>query len=220
MTLKLAVATGVATFALAAGAPALAAITISEGTCGCNLSTVHLIDNVVGDDFVNGTILSGAVDVLFSSNEVIMATGGPGQAWVGGADDTTDNLTFSVVGHTFDALEFNINTTNGGGRPTAWGVTITGLDQNNVSYVQDFTGITNNQFFNLAIVANSGEHIQSMSFQIDGATNDSSPIIAAGQFRVGGIDGAVPEPAAWALMIMGFGGIGALLRRRAATASA
>jgi PEP-CTERM motif len=26
--------------------------------------------------------------------------------------------------------------------------------------------------------------------------------------------GAVPEPAAWALMIMGFGGAGAMLRRR------
>jgi hypothetical protein len=37
-----------------------------------------------------------------------------------------------------------------------------------------------------------------------------------GHIRIGGvgIDGSVPEPATWALMIMGFGGAGALLRRR------
>jgi hypothetical protein len=29
-----------------------------------------------------------------------------------------------------------------------------------------------------------------------------------------GLGGAVPEPAAWTMMILGFGGIGALLRRR------
>jgi hypothetical protein len=28
------------------------------------------------------------------------------------------------------------------------------------------------------------------------------------------ISGGVPEPASWALMIMGFGGVGALVRRR------
>jgi hypothetical protein len=31
--------------------------------------------------------------------------------------------------------------------------------------------------------------------------------------------GAVPEPAAWALMILGFGGVGAVLRRRRAAAA-
>jgi len=33
-------------------------------------------------------------------------------------------------------------------------------------------------------------------------------------YRTGGLDAGVPEPTAWALMIMGFGGVGAMVRRR------
>ena len=36
----------------------------------------------------------------------------------------------------------------------------------------------------------------------------------AKQFRVIGVGPTIPEPATWAMMIMGFGGIGAVLRRR------
>jgi len=39
----------------------------------------------------------------------------------------------------------------------------------------------------------------------------------AKQFRVLGVGPALPEPASWAMMIMGFGGIGAILRRRQRT---
>ena len=35
-----------------------------------------------------------------------------------------------------------------------------------------------------------------------------------------GSPGAVPEPATWAMMILGFGGVGALLRRRSILAAA
>ena len=41
---------------------------------------------------------------------------------------------------------------------------------------------------------------------------------AAGHYSFQG--GAAPEPAAWALMILGFGGVGASIRRRKVTASA
>jgi hypothetical protein len=34
------------------------------------------------------------------------------------------------------------------------------------------------------------------------------------------IGAAVPEPATWAMMIVGFGGVGALMRRRRVTAFA
>lgn len=36
-------------------------------------------------------------------------------------------------------------------------------------------------------------------------------------YQVSGPSGAVPEPAAWAMMIMGFGGVGAIVRRRRQT---
>jgi hypothetical protein len=37
--------------------------------------------------------------------------------------------------------------------------------------------------------------------------------------RGGSLDGGVPEPAAWALMILGFGGVGAVMRRRGVAAA-
>ena len=208
-------AASAAAAALISAAPAMATVVIQEGSCvSCGLDTVHLDDTTVGDAVVNGTVGTSGPGVQFGSTEVIGVTGGPGQAWVGGADGTTDNLTFQVAGHTFDALEFNLNTVNGGGPPTPWGVTITGYDQNIVAFSQDFTGITNNQFFNVTALAGSGEHISKVTLQIDGATDAASPIVAAGQFRVADVAALVPEPATWAMMIIGLGGLGALVRRR------
>jgi hypothetical protein len=211
--------------AAAAAQPAMATVIIENSSSGCGgCNTVHLIDNTVGDDFVNGTV--SGIDVLFSSTEVIGVTGGPGQAWVGGVDGTTENLDFQLVGgHTFDAAEFNLNTINGS--PSAWYVTINGVDQNNTTYSQNFSFNTNgdmgNQFFDLSILAGSGEHISSISFVVTDSNFqpiNPSPILASGQWRVGGIDGSVPEPASWALMIAGFGGLGALMRRRRVTSAA
>jgi hypothetical protein len=53
----------------------------------------------------------------------------------------------------------------------------------------------------------------------DGATSSTYNVAARDAFEQ--IQNAVPEPATWGLMIMGFGGVGAVLRRRrAATALA
>jgi len=62
---------------------------------------------------------------------------------------------------------------------------------------------------------------------IFGFTNVKNPFgITAGQLNdftagnlTGSFGGAIPEPASWALMIMGFGGIGAMVRRRKTSAA-
>lgn len=46
---------------------------------------------------------------------------------------------------------------------------------------------------------------------------EGSPVFTEGQVNVPGI-GAVPEPATWAMMLLGFAGLGGLLRRRARSA--
>ena len=56
-------------------------------------------------------------------------------------------------------------------------------------------------------------------------TNNNLPGQYLFQVRNGGvivppIDGAIPEPATWAMMILGIGGIGALIRRRNAVQAA
>ncbi|HEX2818189.1 MAG TPA: PEPxxWA-CTERM sorting domain-containing protein [Phenylobacterium sp.] len=50
--------------------------------------------------------------------------------------------------------------------------------------------------------------------------NNSNPLIPHMRFNADLAGGAVPEPASWALMIVGFAGIGAALRRRTASAVA
>ena len=52
-------------------------------------------------------------------------------------------------------------------------------------------------------------HSASVSVKINSITGGIDP---------GGVRGGVPEPSAWALMLVGFGGMGALLRRRRAVA--
>lgn len=50
--------------------------------------------------------------------------------------------------------------------------------------------------------------------------DNSNPLIPHMRFNADVAGGVVPEPASWALMIVGFGGMGAVLRRRAAAAVA
>ena len=62
---------------------------------------------------------------------------------------------------------------------------------------------------------------QSVEFDVTGVdgyfVNFSSVVGARGlidNVQLNRIDGAVPEPATWAMMVIGFGGMGAMLRRR------
>ena len=86
---------------------------------------------------------------------------------------------------------------------------------NAIAYSDDFNGTLDGGFSNLALLAgvsyfaiNSGfdnTDFGAFTLTIDGPGN----IIGGG-----GGGGGVPEPATWAMMIFGFAGIGAALRRR------
>jgi len=57
-------------------------------------------------------------------------------------------------------------------------------------------------------------------FTVDVARlNADHKVAATGLVGATLVPGVVPEPASWALMILGFGGVGALIRRRRATAA-
>ena len=62
-------------------------------------------------------------------------------------------------------------------------------------------------FYNVAIFNAGGQTL--FSGQLD-----NRALAGGGGTLVFGTTGAVPEPATWAMMIVGFGGVGALMRRR------
>lgn len=79
--------------------------------------------------------------------------------------------------------------------------------------------LASEEFFFLGIEAPTGQHFTSFYF----VGNDGETVPAISEFRLGtvgcgqrvcDVGGAVPEPATWAMMILGFGATGAMVRTR------
>lgn len=97
--------------------------------------------------------------------------------------------------------------------------------------VANFLGGGSDTFSNIAldtndkylVTAGSGEVITSLS--IENLANSTGAPIQFGDVRqvyfngIGGTAPGVPEPATWALMLVGFGGLGAVMRSRRRTAA-
>jgi hypothetical protein len=107
----------------------------------------------------------------------------------------------SDAGLAFTSTEFRLF----GG--TATEATLTFTDTAGQVFQRTFA-IPANGFFNA--LATDGQLIDSFSIAANGTIGDIR------QIRLGGVTliSAIPEPGAWALMMLGFGGAGALLRRR------
>lgn len=208
MVFRKILAAGAAIATLSVAGPALADIDIIFGNSPGNLDTILFdADDDGSDQFILGKSNDGW-NVLLTGEEDIIATGGPAQAWVvGTADDGLTFINVSVIDATFTDAEININVPGGGGPPEEWSITLTGYDGDGTAFTESFGSITNDQFFNF--VTSNDQVISSIEFR-------TSSEVALGQVRLGGIAGVavVPEPATWAMMILGFGGVGALMRRR------
>jgi len=135
-----------------------------------------------------------------------------GQARVEASDGGLNGLEFFLTDPAlgFTEVEFNIFGTRG----TASSVTLNFTDQFNTVFTQDFS-IGNGQNF-FSAVAIDGQVITNVNFTLNGNVADVR------QFRIGGVNefggggspGAIPEPASWAMMIVGFGLVGVGVRRR------
>lgn len=188
--------------ALAAAAPASAAIIISASA-----GPVQPGENVLSDTSMTALTVMGTTNqsntlVSISSNETLTSTASNGQARFAAIDGTLDvgNI-FLTAGGTFTLAEFNLF--NAQGSTDSVAITINGVTRN--------FAIGNGQNF-FGIQATGGDTITSIAFNANG-----TGVADLRQLRVGGITAAVPEPGTWALMLLGFGAVGASLRRRRRT---
>jgi hypothetical protein len=208
---------------LLAAAPAGATIVIGTGP-----GVLQPPENVLfNNNPPNGTTVTGvtnqtATSVSIRGGETLVGNGGQarvealdglvnttGSAFGGlPASQLAFDLTNPALG--FTSTEFRIFVGSG----TATTATLTFLDTAGQTFSNTFD-ILPNGFF--TALATNGETIDKFSFTTNGSFEDVR------QVRLGGIaslpSALVPEPMSWALMIFGFGGIGAIARRRRALGS-
>jgi len=200
---------------LSIGAPVSAAVIITDGNLPGSLDTI-LIDGL--DDGTDNQILGLSNDgwtvKILGNEDIAPSNQGGGQVWVVGSDGGLTFLDIYTPGGTFTAAELNINAP----KKTVWSITLRGFDANGVEFTQyvdknldpyppgpvEIGDMTNNSFFNFK--ATEGDVFTHISFTTSGD-------VALGQLRLGDVT-PVPEPMTWAFMILGFGGAGAMLRRR------
>jgi hypothetical protein len=123
-----------------------------------------------------------------------------GQAMITATSGLLNNLSYMTVGGiTFTTATFNLI-----GDATG---TIFGTSANGTAFSYNFS-LGNGQNF-IGLLATGGDVLN--GFTINSATGISD----FRQLRLGGVQvaTAVPEPATWALMLLGFGGMGVAMRR-------
>ena len=192
--------------------PASADIVIGTGNNPAIVDQNILFQNVTGNNttsLTTDTNTNPANRVTFTSNEALAGADFSGQARI---SDTAGNGFNQIGWHLQNGLGFTGNVFNINNL-SATGVTINVEDQlaNTPTFTSTFSLNLNGQnFFNIAAI--NGQKITSVELNaIGGVFQDIR------QDRIGGvgpITSAVPEPSTWAMMILGFFGIGFMAYRR------
>jgi hypothetical protein len=207
--MKTLLATGAAIAALTLAGAASAGVSIAAGqnggtgvhsTAGLSAPTVT---GTAGSDLVTLSTVGDKLD-----------TSGGGESKYAAHDGLMDDLSILFT-FDYDAVTFNLNTPNSG--TTAFTVVVNG---GLATFTE--TGLANGQN-KYTITATGTDFIHSLDFTFTGALVNDIRQIRVGDLVTpngggggggGGNGGGVPEPATWAMMLVGFGGVGAMMRRR------
>jgi hypothetical protein len=141
-----------------------------------------------------------SVSVQSTNGETLTTTASNGQARFEATDGSLDMARiFLTGGGTFTSAEFNLF--NALGSTSSVSIIVNGV-------AQSFALGNGQNFF--GIQATGADRISTIAFDTNG-----TGVADLRQLRVGGVStiAAVPEPGTWAMMLLGFGGIGVAMRR-------
>ncbi len=207
---KLIMAAALAAFAISA-LPAAATIVIYQTPGAVQPAENVLFQGAppIGNTVIGFTNVTNT-RVTFIGTEPL-ATPSAGQARITGVDGNLSQLSFALdPGLGFKEVEFNIFGTGA----TATQVLLSFTDQFGSIFSGTYTIGSGQNYFSARAFDN--QFITSVNLALNGSARDVR------QFRIGGIGdstidpggGSVPEPASWAMMMAGFGLVGAAMRRR------
>jgi|SRR5579884_1689462 len=210
--------------AASTAAPACATITFGNQTVGQG-QVVLLSDDSSGTT-VQGTTNQSHTLVDFISGPTATCPGcvvqtlsepsnGQARVEVLGGNTVLQDLTIQLADLSnplagIGYIEFNLDETANLGN--AINVVINALDQNGNPFSLSTTVGNGSNWF--SALASGGEVIRSISFDAPGATGFTDIRQVRLDTAIGQVPGAVPEPATWAMMMIGFAAIGFSLRHR------
>jgi len=184
----------------------------SGASCVSGTTNVNLGAFNTGTGTVTGTVgtQAGAPVVEFTSNggSTLLETN-TGAATVFAADGSAlSQLTFTLLGGaSFTAAEFNLEQGSLINSSNPLVITLTALGGGTSTF--NVNSPNGSNVFD--IIAASGESYTSASFS---TTNGGFADMKQLRLVLSNATGAVPEPATWAMMLLGFGAIGMTMRRK------
>lgn len=187
---------------LAIAGPASAAFIFAEGNVGG--TGIH---SFTGADQTGNTVfgtvgIGGELVTLSSTNTLTL--NGAGEATIDA--DPLDNLLVDFLS-SYVLVGWNVELPGGRKPPGGYAMTVS-VNGGTTAGVDLFTVDPVNPPQKYFITATGGDAIDTLAFTFDPGVD------AMKQFRLTVGDGGIPEPATWAMMIMGFGGVGAMMRQR------
>jgi hypothetical protein len=213
MNLKILSATVAGALALAMAGSALGAqvvvgaYTLQDGSFGGQLG-VHS-DGSATASTVSGHVNNEGSDVTFSTTTGVISINGIGEAIIDG-DPLLENLLVTFE-HGWGSVTFDLESPTHQQDPdfdvSNYTLLVNGLTTFSLGGSPSCTFCLVTNGTNKFIL--TGPSITTLQFNFDPA------IQQAKQFRVEGVgQTAVPEPATWAMLMFGLGGVGALMRQR------